>query len=156
MAYPDDGLPKRWQVLEAIQGKLEAITGTGYHHDVKHVDIYETEQLVLGRAFPSIAIAPGGDTLLRNIACVAEDRQMTVTIFGALRYNSVSDGWKLETSWLASDIRKALSDDLQLDETALYLDFVESTVFDTLESGIAICDVTLNVVFRHAFADPTS
>lgn len=155
MAYPLDGAPKRWQILEALKAKLEVIATPLYHHDVKSVNIYETQRMALGTAMPAIAIVPGEDTLVRSLSCYAEDRSLGVDVYGAIRHGTRDDSWKVECNWLMSDIRRALSQDLQLDGTALWVEFNEQAVFDAVDSNFAVCSVGLSVVYRHAFDDPT-
>jgi hypothetical protein len=155
MAYPSDGEPKRWQILEAIKSKLELIQSPSYHHDVKRVDIYETQRMALGTAMPAIAIVPGEDSLVRNLSCYAEDRGLSVDVYGAIRHGTRDDSWKVECNWLMSDIRRALSADLQLDGTAMWIDFNDQTVFDAVDSNFAVCSVGMSVVYRHSFSDPT-
>ena len=155
MAYPLDGSPKRWAILESIKSKLSLIASPSYHHDVARVDIYETQRMALGTAMPAIAIVPGEDTLVRNLSCYAEDRSLGVDIYGAIRHNTRDEAWKLECNWLMSDIRRALSQDMQLDGTSGWVDFTDETVCDAVDSNFAVCSVGLSVVYRHSFSDPT-
>lgn len=158
MAYPSDGDPKRWQVLQALKTALSQPPNLpkNYHHIIYRVDIHETQRLVMGSELPALAIVPNDDTRLRNLSCNAEDRLLSVTIYGAIRTPVSGERWKLESNWLIADIRRALADDLQLGATALWFDFEGQDVFDTVDSGVALCAVNLSIVYRIAFDDPAA
>lgn len=158
MAYPDDAIPVKFQVLNAIEAKLTGITtANAYHHTLESVTVFDSAPSLLGIQTPSAAVVLVGDDYRRSYGgCLVDEREATVDIFGVLRISRMDPSWKLEAHWLISDMKRALALDLKLNTTATYHEFISEEVFEPSDDNLVLTKLSFRVIYRHETLDPTS
>lgn len=150
---------KRDQVLAQLHTNLEAIAPPTYSIDVKRVLTYQAQRLVLGGENPAIAIMPTTDRRTAALACANDQYEMTVEVIGVMRVDASANAWKSKIQLLAGDIQQVVSNDRQLSGKAVYVEVEGVDISDASVSGnrtLAVCSVTLTIVYRVGVADVTT
>jgi len=155
MAYPNDGDPVKWRILEAIKADFEAVATPDYHFTFEEVRIYDSGRIQGGTAMPFIAIIPEEDSRLRELSCTAVERQAIITIVGAIRLDFRDPAWKKELHWLVSDMKYALQSDPKLSNTCIYQEVEAEDVYEITDETIGLATISLRVVYRHLSDNPT-
>ena len=155
MAYPDDGDPVKWQILEAIQADLQAIASPAYHFDMEEVKIFDSGRMFLGAAMPFVAIIPEDDIRRGELSCAAVEREATITLVGAIRQDYRDPLWKKELHWLVSDIKVALEADPKLTGTCIYHEAESEDIYEITDESVGLVTISLKVVYRHLSENPT-
>lgn len=164
MAYPNDGDPIRLRILEEIRDRMAAITvANGFHTEVSQARIFDSQRIVLNGPMPFISVIPMADDAPRGqeYTCGTTRRQ-TVDIVGALSVQAQtgSDVWFRESSWLLSDMERAIFLDPQFippegGRLAVSTDRIVSEVYDKGEENLALSQLRILVSYRHESDDPT-
>ena len=155
MVYPDDGDPKREQVLNALVANMLAISPPLFRHDVRMATVFEGREVVLGTYYPMIVIVPLEDPSSGTLSCANVDHLMRVAIVGAISYVGGSVDWKTQANWLIADVQHAIANDLQLGGLAVYVEPNTEDVFDNVEDSLAVTQTIATVNYRHSFTNPS-
>lgn len=156
MAYPYDGDPKRTRVLDALRTTLAGICkGSGYHHDVKQVHVYEGQELILGAGMPAIVIVPeSSDRIVGYLTCAAARHAWSLALICSVRAGA---SWRTELEWLSADVTVALENDTQLGGEVVYAEIETSDIYDVNKGeDLAQAQIVVAVEYRHALMNPTA
>ena len=155
MAYPNDGDPVIAQILEALRVMMEAIATPSFFFDVNQAFVYEGREIVAGLANTVIVIVPGQDDASGFTSCVQEDHLVTISIIGAIKFIQGSQAWKTDGRKLISDMKRALSQDMQLGGLVVYAEPISEDLFDAGGDTVAVCQLQIRVNYRHQFDNPS-
>ena len=155
MAYPDDGDPVVARLLETLRTNMAAIAPTSFHHTVNAAFVYEGRQIVAGMHKTVIVIVPGQDDITGFTSCIQEDHLLTVAVVGAIKFRQGSQDWKTQGRWLLADMKRALSQDVQLGGDVVYAEPISEDLFDAGGDTIAVCQLLIRVNYRHQFDNPS-
>jgi len=155
MAYPLDGDPVKYQMLEAIRTTVAAIATPTYHFDFQEVQVFDSGRILMGEAFPFCAIVPESDNRLRELSCAVVEREAVISLVAAVRCDPRDTVWKKDLHWLVSDIEVALRGNPQLSGTCIYHEVEDADAYEITDQSTALAAVSLRVVYRHLSDNPT-
>lgn len=155
MAYPSDGDPVAARILETLRTNMAAIAPSSYHHTVNAAYVYEGRQIAAGNSVTTICVVPGQDDASGFNSCILEEHLWQIAVVGVIRLVPNSESWKTQGRWLIADIKRAVSQDMQLGGDAVYAEPVSEDLFDAGGDTIAVCQVVLRVNYRSQYDNPS-
>jgi len=158
MAHPNDGDPKKFRVLSAIETLMNSIKPeNSYYHRVRQVYLYEGDNLVLGRDKPLIAIAPTTPfNVVGTASCAENTIEFEVALIGSVHAIPGNRDWKRDISWLMADIEAAIGRDIQLGGEVMSIEVVRTDIYDaTSFKNTALGQVAARVSYTTAIDNPT-
>jgi len=156
VAYPDDGEPVGVRVIDQVRSDLTDINGTGYHHTLREVRVYDGAAISLGSVTgPFALVIPESDQVLDDTTGMIRHSLM-LSIVAGLRTMTGSTTWKNELRWLLADITQRFEQDKQLNGLAAYLTATSQEVFEAeTTQPLAICRAQYRIEYRHVHDNPS-
>jgi len=157
MAYPNDGDPKLYRILEAIRVRMAAISAPDYFSDVSAAYIFTGQALSIDGVLPALVVYPSEPIRTRVLSCYEAHMQVDIDIWGAVYATNGVDAstYTKEVARLNSDVVRAIEQDGTWGGLAVFTDIVGEDLYDNADQSTALGVVSLRVAYRHPTDNPT-
>ncbi len=162
MAYPNDGEPKRWQILDRLRTMMLSIQEPDSFWSVKQATIFDSDWAILEDGpKPHIAIIPHADRLQeRGSTTCGEARAFDVDLVGAIKVLARDTDWSKKAHRLLADMQVALAKSPQLNlptEQPLVscAAQAEGQVHDRSDKELAFVTIRVRIDYRQNRLNPS-